>query len=117
MFPSIPATERALIVAVTAPAIYLATVALGRWMKRRSGVRLGIAYQLFCIVLALYVPLEILQLNIAPGPFNLARELGAAAILLGAIFVIALIRRYLWEFYFEQRKQTEIPKFLREIAA
>ena len=31
--------------------------------------------------------------------------------------VIALVDRYLWDLYFEQRRQIVIPKFLRELVA
>jgi small-conductance mechanosensitive channel/CRP-like cAMP-binding protein len=118
--------ESALIVALTAPVLYLASVALGRALKRRAGVRLGVMYQLFCIVISLYFPLRLLSIPItfpvdmAPGKvpiFDASRELGAAAVLLAALFLIALIRRYLWEIYFAQRRQMEIPKFLREVVA
>src|SRR5438067_5697395 len=120
------ATQRALLLAVTAPAFYLLTVALGRLLKRRAGVRLGVMYQLFCIVISLYVPLRLLNISLtypakvsAGGKplFDVYRELGALAALLAALFLIALIRRYLWEIYFEQRRQVEVPKFLREILA
>src|ERR1043166_2779198 len=117
------ATERALMLAVTAPALYLFTVALGRLLKRRAGVRLGVMYQLFCIVLALYVPLRLLNIPLTyPAAerrplFDAWRELGALTVLLAAFFLIALIRRYLWEIYFEQHRQIAVPKFLREILA
>jgi small-conductance mechanosensitive channel/CRP-like cAMP-binding protein len=51
------------------------------------------------------------------GPFDILRELKAAAILLGTVFVLALVRRYLWEIYFGQKRQTDIPRFLQELAA
>ncbi len=44
-------------------------------------------------------------------------HIGAAAILLSTALVVALINRYVWDFYFEQRKQTSIPHFLREVVA
>ena len=114
---ALPVPERALIFAVAAPLIYLAAVALGRALKRHAGVQLGVLYQLFCIVIALFFPLRWLGLHAAVAPFDLERELGAAAVLLGTFFLIALIRRYLWEGYFEQKRGTEIPKFLREVFA
>ena len=117
MSTAIPAPERAVIFALAAPVIYLAAVALGRALKRHAGVRLGILYQLFCIAIALFFPLRLLGLRPAVAPFDLQRELGAAAVLLGTFFLTALIRRYLWEGYFEQKRGTEIPKFLREVFA
>lgn len=115
-FPA-AAPERALIFAGSAPLIYLCAVALGRVLKRRAGVHLGVLFQLFCIALALYAPLRLLGLHPAVAPLDLERELGSAAVLLGTFFFTALVRRYLWEGYFERKRGTEIPKFLREVFA
>ena len=109
---------------LAAPAVYLVTMAFGRLLKRRGGVRLGAMYQLFCIVISLLLPLWVFDFNYPPSPLSAAgapldirRELGSAAILLGALFIIALMRRYLWEIYFQQKRKTEIPNFLREVVA
>jgi small-conductance mechanosensitive channel/CRP-like cAMP-binding protein len=110
-------TEQAIIFAALAPVIYLLLLALGRWAKRSAGIPLGAIYQLFCIVLALYVPLKALRLNYSLSQIDAARELGAAAIVLGTLVVIAALDRFLCEHYFRRRRQTEIPKFLRQIAA
>lgn len=110
-------TNTLLLAGFIAVAVYLVGVAVGRSLKRQGGLRLGTLYQLFCLALALYLPMKILDLNFVSGRFILRREIGAAVILLGALFVIALLRRYLWEGYFERRRQTPIPKFLREVAA
>ncbi|SRR5579862_79447 len=123
MIDAIPTTERAVMAFVLAPALYLLTVGAGRWLKRRAGVRLGILYQAFCVVLALTLALDFFDLDFpsarpAQGaPFDLQRELGSLAILLGAVSVIALMRRFLWEIYFAGKRKTEIPKFLQEVAA
>jgi len=42
-------------------------------------------------------------------------HIGAAAILLSSALVVALVNRYIWDWYFEKRKQTPIPHFLREV--
>src|SRR5205085_5607866 len=44
-------------------------------------------------------------------------HVGAAAILLSTALIVALVNRYVWDVYFERRKQTPIPHFLREIVA
>ncbi len=116
MISDLPIPQRDLILAVSAPLIYIAMVAIGRTLKRRSGAQLGIAYQLFAICLALYVPLKVLNLDLSFAPFDLRREIGAAAMLLGALCVVSLMRPYVWENYFARNKQTEIPKFLQDIA-
>src|SRR5260370_38334031 len=37
--------------------------------------------------------------------------------LLSTALIVALVNRYVWDLYFERRKQTPIPHFLREIVA
>ncbi len=114
---SVTATERLLLLIAIAPLLYLVTVAIGRWLKRHAGVSLGVMYRLFCIVISIYLPLVLLDLHYDYGSFQLERELRVAAILLGVIFTLALVRRYFWEFYFEQRRGITIPKYLRDVFA
>lgn len=108
--------------------VYLLALSVGRLLRRRAGVRLGVMYQLFCVVLALYVPFLLLRIHAISGGDELQgrlpsevigihRDLLAAAILLGAFFVMALLRRYLWESYFRQKRNVEIPKVLRDLTA
>ena len=42
-------------------------------------------------------------------------HVGAAAILLIAALIVALVNRYVWDLYFEKKRQTPIPHFLREV--
>jgi small-conductance mechanosensitive channel len=44
-------------------------------------------------------------------------HVGSAVALLSTALIVALVNRYVWDFYFEQRKQTPIPHFLREVVA
>jgi branched-chain amino acid transport system substrate-binding protein len=44
-------------------------------------------------------------------------HVGAAAFLLSAAFVVALLDRYLWDVYYEKKRQTPIPHFLRQVVA
>jgi len=98
--------------------IYLFMVLLGRWLKHRAGVQLSVMYKLFAAALGLYIPMILLGWA---GPQASAysqaagRDLEAASILLGVIFVLTLLKRYLWEYYFGEKKGMQIPKFLREI--
>jgi len=117
-------TETILALAVGVIGVYWLTVALGRFLKRKVGVKLGVMYRLFCIAISLWLPLKILNLDYSsssssgsPQVFDLQRELAAMSVLLGAIFVIALIRRYVWEGHFREKRKTEIPKFLQQLAA
>jgi hypothetical protein len=104
------ATENLLLV-LSAPGLYCLMVLLGRWLKRKKGVRLGWLYHLFSLALAVYLPASILEVNWAFMP-----HLAAATFLLGCVFLMALMDRYLWEWYFRDRNHGEVPKFLTEVA-
>jgi small-conductance mechanosensitive channel/CRP-like cAMP-binding protein len=85
-------------------------VLAGRRLKRHHGVRLGWLYHLFSLSLAVYLPALLLNLN---WPF--LRHLGAAVIILGAGVLMALVDRYLWDLYFQQRHGVKVPKLLTEV--
>ncbi|MEO5754658.1 MAG: mechanosensitive ion channel family protein, partial [Chthoniobacterales bacterium] len=93
-------------------ATFLLTLALGRLLKRRAGVRFGVFFQLFTLTLAFYAAAWVYGLDL-----RWRNHAGAALALLSTAVVIALVDRYLWDLYFEQRRQTVIPKFLREVVA
>ena len=76
------------------PAIYFALLMLGRWLKHRWGVKVGWAYQLFCVSSALFVPLSALD-----APEALVLGLETALVLFGTLVVLALIQRGVWELY------------------
>jgi small-conductance mechanosensitive channel/CRP-like cAMP-binding protein len=97
-------------------AIYTALVIVGRWLKRKAGVQLGLMYKLFAIALALYIPVRLFNWKeIGKKPFTLGNDLKAACLLLGVFFLLSLMKRYLWEYYFGEKRGVQIPKFLREI--
>lgn len=93
-------------------AAFLVTLWIGRLLKRRAGVRLGIFFQLFALALAFYAAAWVYGIDL-----RWRNHVGATVVLLSTGVVIALVDRYLWDFYFEQRRQTVIPKFLRELVA
>src|SRR6266852_6201938 len=112
MFTSLLETQRTAITVVIFIGTFFAALTIGRILKRRAGVRLGILYQLFCLTLAFYTALA------AYGVHTTWRNhLGAAAILLSTAFVFALVNRYIFDLYFERRRQITIPHFLREVVA
>jgi small-conductance mechanosensitive channel/CRP-like cAMP-binding protein len=94
--------------------ILLVTVSLGRLLKRRSGVQLGTLYLLFCGSLALFVPVVFL-LSDSGLRASLIRPLAASTLLLGTFFVLALLRRYFWELWFERNQRAKAPKFLSQL--
>ncbi len=109
---ALPTVEQAVELALATVAIYLAALAAGRWLKRRCGVRLGVLYQLFCVALAANVALTLFL-----PQFPWRAELAAALVLLAAIFALALADRFIGDIYFEQRRQTQVPKLYREVIA
>src|SRR4030081_36742 len=105
-------TQRAALTIVAFIGTFIAALSIGRFLKRRADVRLGLLYQLFCLALAFYVALAVYGLR---APWRV--HFGAATVLLSTALIVALVNRYVWDMYFERRKQTPIPHFLREIVA
>ena len=105
-------TQRAAITVVVFIATFFVALTIGRILKRRAGVRLGILYQLFCLTLAFYAALAVYGVHT-----DWRNHVGAAAVLLSTAFVFALLNRYLFDLYFEKRRQITIPHFLREVVA
>src|SRR5437660_11395875 len=91
---------------------FFVALSIGRLLKRGAGVQLGTLYQLFCLALAFYAALAVYGVHT-----NWRNHVGAAVILLSTAFVVALVNRYVFDWYFEKRKQTPIPHFLREVVA
>src|SRR5947209_11036771 len=89
---------------------FFVALSIGRLLKRGAGVQLGALYQLFCLTLAFYAALAVYGVQ-----SDWRNHIGAAAILLSSALVVALVNRYVWDWYFENRKQTPILHFLREV--
>ena len=105
-------TQKAAITVGVFIGTFLISLWIGRFLKRRAGVRFGLLFQLFCFCLAFYAALTFYGVHA-----SWRDHLGAAVVLLSTAVVVALINRYVWDFYFEKRKQTPIPHFLREVVA
>ncbi|MEP6602478.1 MAG: mechanosensitive ion channel family protein [Spartobacteria bacterium] len=104
--------QRAGLTAVVFITTFFLALTFGRLLKRRAGVRFGVLFQLFSLVLAFYAALA------AYGVHATWRDhVGAALVLLSSAVVVTLVNRYVWDFYFEQIRQTTIPHFLREFVA
>jgi small-conductance mechanosensitive channel/CRP-like cAMP-binding protein len=112
MFNALLETQRVPLTAVVFVATFFVTLTIGRLLKRRAGVRLGILYQLFSLTLAFYAALAVYGVHT-----NWRNHVGAAVVLLSTAFVFALVDRYFFDLYFEKRRQITIPHFLREVVA
>src|SRR5260370_20220237 len=110
MFSLLPETERDAITVVAFIGTFFVALTIGRFLKRRAGVRLGLLFRLFCLTLAFYTAIAVYGVH---APWR--NHVGAAAILLSTALVVALVNRYVWDLYFEQKQQTLIPHFLREV--
>jgi small-conductance mechanosensitive channel/CRP-like cAMP-binding protein len=110
MFNAVSEAQRDGITVVVFIATFFVALGIGRFLKRRAGVQLGLFFRLFCLVLAFYAAITVYGVH-APWRYHV----GAAAILLSTALIVALINRYVWDFYFEKKRQTPIPHFLREV--
>ena len=91
---------------------YFVALTLGRLLKHRAGVQLGVLFQLFCLTLAFYTAISFYGVEA-----DWRRHVGAALFLLSIAFLIALLNRYLWDGYWERKRRATIPQFLRQVVA
>ena len=111
MFNAVTEAQRDAITVVVFIVTFFVALGIGRFLKRRAGVQLGLFFRLFCLILAFYAAIAVYGVQ-APWRYHV----GAAAILLSTALIVALINRYVWDLYFEKNRQTPIPHFLREVA-
>src|SRR5213083_3541540 len=110
MFNALPEAERDAITVIVFLGTFFVAFGIGRFLKRRAGVRIGLLFRLFCLTLAFYAAIAVYGVH---APWR--NHVGTAAILLSMALVVALVNRYVWDFYFEKKRQTLIPHFLREV--
>src|SRR5437764_12470225 len=108
--PQLTLGYKELLFALSVPGLYCLLVLGGCRLKRKHGVRLGVLYHLFALCLAVYAPALYLDL-----PWTFLHHLGAAVVVLGATFLIALVDRYLFDLYLQKRHGVTVPKFLTDI--
>src|SRR6266436_3115628 len=112
MFDAISEAQRDAITVIVFIGTFFIAVGIGRFLKHRAGVRLGLLFRLFCLILAFYAAIAVYGVHA-----SWRNHVGAAVILLSTALVVALINRWVWDFYFEKKRQTPIPHFLREVVA
>lgn len=110
MFTALFETQKAAVTIAIFLGAFFVALGFGRLLKRRAGVQLGLLYQLFCLSVAFYAALIVYGVHA-----SWRVHVGAAVVLLSTALVVALVNRYIWDLYFEQRKRTPIPHFLREV--
>ena len=81
-------------------------VYLGRYLKRKHGVQLGWLYHLIALGAG-----HLFLRNLA-GPrhdlWPFLYDVASATVVLGSVFLIAMVDRYVWELYFKQRHHVEV---------
>src|SRR5213595_4127325 len=110
MFNAVTEAQRDGMTVVVFIVTFFVALGIGRFLKRRAGVQLGLFFRLFCLILAFYAAIAVYGVH-APWRYHV----GAAAILLSTALIVSLVNRYVWDFYFEKKRQTAIPHFLREV--
>src|SRR6267154_3516444 len=112
MIQAFISSQRAAATVIAFILTYFVALTLGRFFKRRAQVPLGLFFQIFCLTLAFYAAITVYGVQA-----DWRKHVGAALALLSPAFIIAFANRYLWDFYFEKKRQTPIPHILREIFA
>src|SRR2546421_5225449 len=110
MLDTLPEAQRDAITVVVFIGTFFIAVGIGRFLKQRAGVRLGLLFRLFALILAFYAAIAVYGVHA-----SWRNHVGAAVILLSTALVVALINRYVWDLYYEKKRQTTIPHFLREV--
>src|ERR1051325_1140342 len=105
-------TEKAVVTMIIFIATYFASLTIGRLLKRRAKVPLGVLFQLFCLTLAFYAAMWFYGVQA-----DWRNHVGAVLFLLSTAFFVALLDRYFWDAYWEKKRRATIPHFLRQVVA
>jgi small-conductance mechanosensitive channel len=105
-------TQKSAVTVIIFIGTFFTALTIGRFLKRRAGVRLGLLFQLFCLTLAFYAATTFYGVQA-----SWRNHVGVAVFLLSTVFLVALLDRYLWDGYWEKKRRTTIPHFLRQVVA
>jgi small-conductance mechanosensitive channel/CRP-like cAMP-binding protein len=92
--------------------IYGVGILLGRFLKRRLRIPLDWTYQVFLVVLAIYVSGGLVSADF-PG----RKECGFLTVFFSAFPVNAVLQRFFWPLYGYPGAKPRIPTFLPQVAA
>src|SRR5881275_2527931 len=112
MIQAFISSQRAAATAVAFILTYFVALTLGRFFKRRAHVPLGFFFQIFCLTLAFYAAITVYGVQA-----DWRNHVGAALVLLSPAVVVAFVNHYLWDLYFEKKRQTAVPHILRDMLA
>ena len=105
-------TQRPVVAVLAFLATYFAALTIGKLLKRRQGVRLGILFQLFSLALAFFAALHTYGVET-----SWRNHVGAMVVVLSTALIVALTDRYVWDYYYETRRGVVIPRLLRQFTA
>src|SRR6516162_11138239 len=103
MFNAVTEAQRDAITVVVFIATFFVALGIGRFLKKRAGVQLGLLFRLFCLILAFYAAIAVYGVHA-----SWRNHVGAAVIFLSTALFVALVNRYVWDFYFEKKRHTPI---------
>src|SRR6476620_5484188 len=112
MIQSFINSQRPVATAVAFILTYFVVLSLGRFFKRRARVPLGFFFQVFCLTLAFYAAITVYGVQA-----DWRNHIGAALVLLSPAVIVAFVNHYLWDLYFEKKRQTAVPHILRDMLA
>ena len=112
MFNTLLETQRAAVTVFVFFAVLLGAIGIGRLLKRRAGVRFGTFFKLFCLTLAFYAAIAVYGVEA-----TWRGHVGAGLVLLSTAIVVAVLNRYLWDYYYGTRRNVVIPRLLRDFVA
>src|SRR5881394_3673206 len=112
MIQAFISSQRAAATAAAFILTYFVALTLGRFFKRRARVPLGFFFQVFCLTLAFYAAITVYGVQA-----DWRNHIGAALVLLSPAVIVAFVNHYLWDLYFEKKRQTAVPHILRDMLA
>ena len=112
MIQSFINSQRSVATAAAFILTYFVVLSLGRFFKRRARVPLGFFFQVFCLTLAFYAAITVYGVQA-----DWRNHIGAALVLLSPAVIVAFVNHYLWDLYFEKKRQTAVPHILRDMLA
>ncbi len=110
LLPEVSAWERGAAFIIVAVLVYLVLVAIGRWLKRRLELPLGVFYQAAAAATGLYLATVLLVPDL-----SWRREFAAVAVLASVRALLPLLNRIFVLRFPGSEQRDPFPKFLREI--
>jgi small-conductance mechanosensitive channel/CRP-like cAMP-binding protein len=105
-------TNEWLLYSAAAVVVYVLLLGLGRVLKRRLGLPLGWLYQMFCLVMALYLPVMLPQIRWG----ETENHFHAAALLTASLMGIAILRHIILR-SLNRDHSNSLPKFVSQVVS